>query len=156
MNHAGGNSSLTFAFASLVTHSLFRSNPLDWSQNDTSSYLDLSPLYGHNQATQDTVRNKTLGRGLLYPDTFSEERLLFLPPAASALLVVFCRNHNYIADTLLKINEKKLWSDPPPTDPALRAKQDEEIFQTARLVNGGHFMAMISTKHHPIHCPEAF
>ena len=112
--------------------------------NDTSSYLDLSPLYGHNQAAQDTVRQKSLGRGLLYPDTFAEERLLFLPPAASALLVVFSRNHNYIADTLLKINEKKSWSDPPPDDATLRAKQDEEIFQTARLVNGGHFMAMIS------------
>ncbi|KAF8579879.1 heme peroxidase [Ramaria rubella] len=143
VDHTGGNSSLTFAFASIVTHSLFRSNPRDWTINDTSSYLDLSPLYGYNQATQDSVRNKTLGRGLLYPDTFAEERLLFLPPAASALLVVLSRNHNYVADMLLKVNEKKLWSDPPPEDPALRTKQDEEIFQTARLVNGGHFISLI-------------
>ena len=40
----------------------------------------------------------------------------------------------YIADTILKINEKGLWRDPPPEDPAARAKQDEEIFQTARLI----------------------
>lgn len=40
----------------------------------------------------------------------------------------------YIAEQILKINERGTWSDPPPTDPALRAKQDEEIFQTARLV----------------------
>ena len=69
--HPGRNSSLTFAFASLVTHSLFRTNPLDWTKNNTSSYLDLSPLYGFNQLTQDQVRDKAKGRGLLYPDTFS-------------------------------------------------------------------------------------
>ncbi|KAF9257871.1 heme peroxidase [Marasmius fiardii PR-910] len=141
--HPNGNSSLTFAFATLVTHSLFRTDTKDWSINATSSYLDLSPLYGINQATQDQVRNKDLGRGLLYPDTFSEERLLFLPPATSVLLVILSRNHNYIAEKLLKINERGHWTDPPPEDPAARAKQDEEIFQTARLVNGGHFMSLI-------------
>jgi len=92
--HPGKNSSLTFAFASLVTHSLFRTDQADWTKNNTSSYLDLSPLYGNNQTQQDQVRNKSLGRGLLYPDTFSEERLSFFPPAASALLCLFNRNHN--------------------------------------------------------------
>ncbi|KAJ7803765.1 heme peroxidase [Mycena olivaceomarginata] len=130
-DHPGGNSSLTFAFATLVIHSLFRSDLTDWNVNATSSYLDLSPY----QATQDLVRNKTEGRGLLYPDSFSEERLIFLPPAASALLVILNRNHN--------INERGRWTDPPPTDEKLRAQQDEEIFQTARLVNCGHFMGLI-------------
>ncbi|KAF7300907.1 Heme peroxidase [Mycena kentingensis (nom. inval.)] len=157
--HAGGNSSLTFAFATIVIHSLFRTDHRDWNINTTSSYLDLSPLYGVDQAAQDQVRNKEAGRGLLYPDTFSEDRLSFLPPAASAILVLFSRNHNvsssspkrevadhrrkYIANMLLKINERKCWSDPAPTDEAKRAKQDEDIFQTARLVNCGHFMGMI-------------
>ncbi|TDL26424.1 heme peroxidase [Rickenella mellea] len=141
--HPGKNSSLTFAFASLVTHSLFRTDPRDWNKNNTSSYLDLSPVYGYNQITQDLVRNKDLGRGLLYPDTFSEERLGFLPAAVSALLVIFSRNHNYIADMLLKINERKRWTNPPPADEKARLAQDEEIFQTARLVNCGHFMALI-------------
>ncbi|KAH8111877.1 heme peroxidase [Phellopilus nigrolimitatus] len=141
--HPGRNSSLTFAFASLVTHSLFRTDSRDWTKNNTSSYLDLSPLYGNDQFTQNQVRNKELGRGMLYPDTFSEDRLGFLPPAASALLVIFSRNHNYIANMLLKINERKRWSDPPPSDPKACAQQDEEIFQTARLVNCGHFMALI-------------
>jgi len=49
----------------------------------------------------------------------------------------------YIADKILKINERKRWSDPPPTDEAKRALQDEEIFQTAKLVNCGHFMSAI-------------
>ncbi|KAJ7058676.1 heme peroxidase [Mycena amicta] len=142
-DHPGGNSSFTFAFATIVIHSLFRSDLKDWNINATSSYLDLSPLYGIDQATQDLVRNKAQGRGLLYPDTFSEERLIFLPPAASAILVLLNRNHNYIADMLLKINERGRWTDPPPTDAAQRAKQDEEIFQTAKLVNCGHFMGLI-------------
>lgn len=47
-----------------------------------------------DQAAQDKVRDKATGRGLLYPDTFSEERLTFLVPATSVLLVLFSRNHN--------------------------------------------------------------
>ena len=35
---------------------------------------------------------------------------------------------------LLKINERKRWTDPPPQDATARAAQDEEIFQTVRLV----------------------
>ncbi|KAJ7103706.1 heme peroxidase [Mycena crocata] len=142
-DHPGGNSSLTFAFASLVTHSLFRGDPKDGNVNATSSYLDLSLLYGHDQAMQDSVRNKSLGRGLLHPDTFSEDRFIFLPPASSALMVILSRNHNYIASMLLTINERGRWSDPPPTDEARKALQDEEIFQTARLVNCGHFISLI-------------
>jgi linoleate 10R-lipoxygenase len=92
--HPGGNSSLTFAFASLVTHSLFRTNPRNPNINDTTSYLDLSPLYGINQQQQDLVRNKVEGRGYLWKDAFAEDRLILVPPAASALLVIFSRNHN--------------------------------------------------------------
>ena len=62
--------------------------------NNTSSYLDLSILYGTSQAEQDAVRDKASGKGLLYPDAFSEDRLIFVPPAATALLVLFSRNHN--------------------------------------------------------------
>ena len=56
MPHPGGNSALTFAFASLVTHTLFRTAPQDVTINNTTSYVDLSPLYGTNQAEQDLVR----------------------------------------------------------------------------------------------------
>lgn len=35
---------------------------------------------------------------------------------------------------LLNINERGKWSNPPPNDPVACAVQDEEIFQTARLV----------------------
>lgn len=128
------------------------------------------------------VRDRDSGRGFLWPDAYAEDRLNFVPPAASALLVIFSRNHNvsrscrrllckismsqpgtqYVADMLLKINERGRWTDPPPSDETKRALQDEEIFQVARLVkyvssrlfpvlwvpadwanSCGHFMAMI-------------
>ncbi|KAI0732597.1 heme peroxidase [Fomitopsis betulina] len=141
--HPGGNSALTFAFASIVTHSLFKTDPRDWNKNNTTSYLDLSPVYGNNLCEQLSVRDTDKGHGLLYPDTFAEERLQFLPPAASALLVIFSRNHNYIANMLLSINEKKKWTDPASLSADDLKRQDEDIFQTARLVNCGHFMALI-------------
>lgn len=61
--------------------------------NDTSSYLDLSPLYGHDEEAQMKVRRQD-GTGRLYEDVFSENRLLLMPPQVSALLVLFSRNHN--------------------------------------------------------------
>lgn len=67
---------------------------MDPTINNTSSYLDLSILYGINQAQQDTVRNKDSGRGYLYPDCFAEDRLVLVPPASTALLVILSRNHN--------------------------------------------------------------
>jgi len=45
----------------------------------------------------------------------------------------------YAAHMLLKINERKRWSDPPPTDEKALLVQDEEIFQTARLVKWASF-----------------
>jgi Animal haem peroxidase. len=75
-----------------------------------------------------------LGAVIFGPTLLLKSDSSFLPPAASALLVIFNRNHNYICDMLLKINERKRWTDPVPTDPKQLALQDEEIFQTARLV----------------------
>lgn len=138
--HPGGMCSFIFAYAAIVIHSLFRTSTGEQWRNDASSYLDLSPLYGDNDADLERIRDKSKGRGLLYPDTFSEERLIFMPPAACVLLVLFSRNHNFIAEKILKINERGRWQDPPPKDSAL---QDEEIFQTARLINCGHFMSTI-------------
>ena len=40
----------------------------------------------------------------------------------------------YIAEKILKLNERGTWLDPPPQDAAERARQEEEVFQTARLI----------------------
>jgi len=61
--------------------------------NETSSYLDLAPLYGSDEETVDKIRVRD-GRGLLFQDIIAEERLLLLPPAICALIVLFSRNHN--------------------------------------------------------------
>ena len=111
--HPGGLSSMMFAFAALVIHrcgvslsfssirltsgivypSVFRTSHSDPNVNETSSYCDLSPLYGHNAEVQEKVRAYN-GLGYLHPDTFGEDRLLFLPPAVCSILVLFNRNHN--------------------------------------------------------------
>jgi hypothetical protein len=93
VDHPGGISSLFFAFADLVIHSIFNTDPRDQTNNLTSSYLDLGILYGNSQKEQDSVRNKD-GRGRLYEDVFADNRLLFMPPSACALLVLLSRNHN--------------------------------------------------------------
>ncbi|KAG9031228.1 hypothetical protein FRB95_002930 [Tulasnella sp. JGI-2019a] len=143
VNHPAGLSSLFFALANIIIHCLFftdhtTSEPI----NQTSSYVDLSPLYGNSQKEQDSIRLFD-GTGRICPDTFADSRLLRMPPSTPALLVIFSRNHNYIVKTLLEINERGIWSNPPPTDHVQRELQDEDLFQTARLVNCGWFKSMI-------------
>ena len=114
---------------------VFRTNRFDNTVSDTSSYLDLAPLYGSNLEDQLSVR--AMQRGLLKPDSFAERRLLGQPPGVNVMLVMYSRFHNYVADVLLKINENGRFTLPPTkTDEDKKkalAKQDEDIFQTARL-----------------------
>ncbi|KIY52209.1 heme peroxidase [Fistulina hepatica ATCC 64428] len=140
--HPGGISSLFFAFADLVIHSIFNTSHADPVINNTSSYLDLSILYGSSEAEVDSVRLKD-GRGRLHEDTFADGRLMIMPPAVGALLILLCRNHNYIADKLLNINERGTYKVPVPTDDKKRLDQDDEIFQRTRLINCGFFMQII-------------
>ncbi|KAK7052388.1 heme peroxidase [Favolaschia claudopus] len=139
--HPGGISSLFFAFADLIIHSIFNTNARDETINLTSSYLDLSILYGNAQNEQDAVRNKD-GRGRLYEDTFADSRLLFMPPSVCALLVLLSRNHNYTAQKILEINEHGSYKMQFQND-AEKLAQDDEIFNRARLVNCGYFMQII-------------
>ncbi|RDB20840.1 Linoleate 10R-lipoxygenase [Hypsizygus marmoreus] len=148
VKHPAGLSSLMFSFAALVIHSVFRTSHHDVNINETSSYVDLSPLYGHNKEAQHQVRVRD-GYGRLHPDVFAEDRLLLLPPAVCALLVLFNRNHNYIAKKLLEINERGNYVNPATlkTDnPAAKDKllaQEEELFQVARLINCGWFASVV-------------
>ena len=113
---------------------LFRTNRQDSRISDTSSYLDLSPLYGKDQKAQDRVR--TFENGKLKPDTFAEERLLGQPPGTCVMLVMYNRYHNYIAENLAAINDCGRFTIPqqgaPNYDAALK-KRDNDLFQTARL-----------------------
>lgn len=89
--------------------SVFRTSHRDPNINETSSYVDLAPLYGNSQKDQDLVRNKN-GRGMLHPDAFAEDRLLLLPPAVCTLLVLFNRNHNVSILLLVHVSKPKLTS----------------------------------------------
>ncbi|KAI9449938.1 linoleate diol synthase [Lactarius psammicola] len=129
VRHPAGLSSMMFSFAALVIHTVFRTSHENVNINETSSYVDLAPLYGNNQEIRDKIRVHD-GRGLIYPDTFAEDRLMLLPPAVCVLLVLFSRNHNYIANKLLERATKI-------------ADQDKDIFETARLINCAWFGAAI-------------
>ncbi|CAG8496039.1 13286_t:CDS:2 [Ambispora leptoticha] len=130
--HPSGISATLFYLAIIITHDLFNSDHGDPTINKNSSYVDLSPLYGRNKAEQEKVRTGVLGR--LKPDTFADSRILIQPPGVGALLILFSRNHNYIADYLFQNSEDGRFKD---------QNNDEQLFQTARLINCGYFLRII-------------
>ncbi|KAK4334970.1 hypothetical protein RTBOTA2_003721 [Rhodotorula toruloides] len=139
--HPSGISPLLFSFAVLITHSIFQTNHDEPAYNETSSYLDLAPIYGNSEAEQKQVR---LGEnGLLHADTIASRRLFLMTPAAVALAIVFARNHNWIAKKLVEVNENDVYQPWDQLDEDGKAKQDEDIFQKARMINCGHFVAVI-------------
>lgn len=130
-------SSHLFYFATIIIHDIFRTDEVDSTVAKSSSYLDLGPLYGHNQTQQNTVR--TFQDGLLKKDAFAEYRLLGQPPGAAALLIAFNRFHNYVVQQLATINENGRFSLPAKLTPgskeytAAQLKRDNDLFQTGRL-----------------------
>ncbi|ORX99277.1 heme peroxidase, partial [Clohesyomyces aquaticus] len=157
--HPNRISSVLFYLASIIIHDLFRTDHKDYANSMTSSYLDLSPLYGSNQDEQNLVRKFVDGK--LKPDCFSEQRLLFFPPGVGVLLIMFNRFHNHVVENLAAINEnnrfKKPASVPPKIDAdseeaykkkvdaytAALAKYDEDLFQTGRLITCGLYINII-------------
>ncbi|KAF2016877.1 heme peroxidase [Aaosphaeria arxii CBS 175.79] len=150
--HPNRISSVLFYLASIIIHDCFRTDHRDYSNSLTSSYLDLSPLYGSNQEEQDAVRTKVDGK--LKPDCFSEARLLFFPPGVGVLLIMFNRFHNYVVENLATINEGNRFPKPsPPADSsneaanqaykAALAKYDNDLFQTGRLITCGLYVNII-------------
>jgi hypothetical protein len=154
--HPNRISSMLFYLASIIIHDLFRTSHEDYSISMTSSYLDLSPLYGSNKAEQDMMRTRSDGK--IKPDCFSEARLLFFPPGVGALLIMFNRFHNYVVENLALVNECNRFARPsaPQTsgdeekDKAADAKfekakgkYDEDLFQTGRLITCGLYVNII-------------
>ncbi len=132
----------------------------DSSINQTSSYLDLSPLYGNNQDEQNRVR--TFQDGKLKADCFSNLRVLGFPPgvgkicllgcfsscsglqATGVMLIMFNRFHNYVVQQLAAINDSGRFTK--PRDDATKAawtKYDNDLFQTGRLITCGLYINCI-------------
>lgn len=113
-----GLSSMLIYHATIIIHDIFRTNDKDKNISDTSSYLDLSPLYGFTDEMQRKVRDDKYKLGLLKPDTFAEDRLLRQPPGVCIYLVMYNRYHNYAATQLRRINENGKFSVPKMYDSA--------------------------------------
>ncbi|ROV93831.1 hypothetical protein VMCG_08781 [Cytospora schulzeri] len=140
-------SSHLFYFATIIIHDIFRTDDTDNTRLVSSSYLDLGPLYGHNQKQQDTVRK--FQDGMLKKDTFAEWRLLGQPPGVCALIIAFNRFHNYVVQELATINEHGRFSLPAGMTPEstgykeAQSKRDNDLFQTARLITCGLYVNII-------------
>lgn len=102
--HPSGLNRLFFSFATVVIHECFQTSRTDPWINETSSYVDLSTLYGNNDKEQKRVR--TYEDGKIFPDSIASERIMMMPPGVVAVLLLFSRNHNHIAENLLSVNEQ--------------------------------------------------
>lgn len=87
--------------------------------------------------------------GKLKPDTFAEHRLLNQPPGVTCYLIMYNRFHNYVAEQLLAIDENSrfglpkgaVWERLSAEDKKkAQIRQDEDLFQTARLVTCGMYI----------------
>ena len=107
-----GLSSMLIYHATIIIHDIFHTNKDDKNISDSSSYLDLSPLYGYTEEMQRKIRDDKYKLGLLKPDTFAEDRLLRQPPGVCIMLVMYNRYHNYAAAQLRRINENGRFSVP--------------------------------------------
>ncbi|KAI4142174.1 MAG: hypothetical protein LQ341_003278 [Variospora aurantia] len=141
--HPNKVSSVFFYWASLIIHDLFQTDHRDFSNSQTSSYLDLSTLYGDTEEDQNGIR--TFEDGKLKPDCFSEQRLLGFPPGCGVFLILLNRFHNYVVEQLAVINENGRFSKPRDgLSEEMKAeawkKYDHDLFNTGRLVTCGLYI----------------
>jgi hypothetical protein len=101
--HPSGLNRFFFSFATVVIHECFQTSRSDPWINETSSYVDLSTLYGNTGKEQKGVR--TYQNGTIFPDSVASDRIMMMPPGVVAVVILFSRNHNSIAKSLLMINE---------------------------------------------------
>lgn len=143
--HPNKISSILFYLASIIIHDCFKTNRTNFNISDTSSYLDLAPLYGSSWEEQKLMR--TLKDGKIKPDCFSETRLLSFPPGVGALLIMFNRYHNYVVEQLASINEEGRFTDKGAKVDRYGQtgldKRDDDLFQTGRLVTCGLYVNII-------------
>ncbi|EEH45501.2 uncharacterized protein PADG_01651 [Paracoccidioides brasiliensis Pb18] len=139
--HPNRISSMLFYMATVITHDLFRTDRQDNTRSLTSSYLDLSPLYGSNQEEQNAVR--TFKGGKLKPDCFSNKGILGFPPGVGVLLIMFNRFHNYVVENLAVINQDGRFTKPDVLNAKGYSKYDNDLFQTGRLITCGLYINLI-------------
>ncbi|EMD61935.1 hypothetical protein COCSADRAFT_38736 [Bipolaris sorokiniana ND90Pr] len=139
--HPSGLNRLFFSFATIVIHECFQTSRTDPWINETSSYVDLSTLYGNTEKEQKRVR--TYKNGLIFPDSIASERIMMMPPGVVAVLLLFSRNHNHVAESLLAVNEDGKYKPWDSLDEEGKKWQDEDIFQITRNINVGFFASVV-------------
>lgn len=140
--HPNKISSVLFYLASIIIHDLFRTSRKDHNSTNTSSYLDLAPLYGSNQEDQDLIR--TFKDGKIKNDSFSEKRLHGFPPGVGVLAIMFNRFHNYTVEQLALINENGRFTKPTDSSKMDQyVKYDDDLFQTGRLITCGLYINIV-------------
>ena len=117
--HPNEISCVLLAFAKLVCADLGLGGDLLAANNPMSSYLDLQVLYGTNAGECDDVRGGE-PRGKILPDAAAGRGHVGGGAATEALLTVFSRNHNDLAERIAA--EKK-------------DADDDAVFQMARHAN---------------------
>ena len=130
--HPSGLNRLFFSFATIVIHECFQTSREHHWINETSSYVDLSTLYGNNETLQKRVR--TYKNGLIYPDSIASDRIMMMPPGVIATLLLFSRNHNSIASDLLSINEAGWYKPWDELDAEKQKKYDHQILSHVSLL----------------------
>ncbi|KAF2668697.1 heme peroxidase [Microthyrium microscopicum] len=146
--HPNKISSMLFYLASIIIHDVFLTDRKDFSYSLTSSYLDLSPLYGKDLPDQLAMR--TMKDGKIKADCFSESRLLNFPPGVGAILIMYNRFHNSVVDTLARINQNGQFTPPSTAYPSVKTDDpkfdpkwktyDENLFQVGRLITCGLYI----------------
>jgi len=139
--HPSGLNRLFFSFATIVIHECFQTSRKDPWINETSSYVDLSTLYGNTEVEQARVRTRR--NGLIHNDSIASERIMMMPPGVVAVLLMFSRNHNHVAESLLSVNEGGKYNPWDTLDEEGKKWQDEDIFQITRNINVGFFASVV-------------
>ncbi|KID85854.1 linoleate diol synthase [Metarhizium guizhouense ARSEF 977] len=139
--HPSGLNRMFFSFATIVIHECFQTSRSDQWINETSSYVDLSTLYGNTDKEQKRVR--TYENGKIFADSVASDRIMMMPPGVIALLVMFSRNHNKIAEDLLSINEDGKYKPWDSLGEQEKKWQDEDVFQLSRNINVGFFASIV-------------
>lgn len=87
--HPSGLNRFFFSFATIVIHECFQTSRKDPWVNETSSYVDLSTIYGNTEVEQKRVR--TYVNGKIFPDSIASDRIMMMPPGVVAILLMFSR-----------------------------------------------------------------
>jgi hypothetical protein len=99
---------------------------------------------GWNQELQDSVHDKASHRGKLYADVFADPLLDLQPPGVISMALLWCRNHNWIAEQLLikSKDDPRIANIPKNDDKKGLERLDEHLLQTARNINVGTFVTV--------------